>query len=90
MKRLACIVLSLLLLSSLVACQPDASQTGSPPNESSSDVSASSDSSGEAGAYDTPLEISMSVRYADQCGTHVRNEIIKEKFNLTFEYVPVN
>lgn len=45
---------------------------------------------GEAGAYDTPLEISMSVRYADQCGTHVRNEIIKEKFNLTFEYVPVN
>ena len=40
--------------------------------------------------YDKPLKVSICVTEAEKHGTHARNEFIKDKFNLTFEYVPVN
>ncbi|MDR2649173.1 MAG: hypothetical protein LBB94_05575 [Clostridiales bacterium] len=40
--------------------------------------------------YETPLVVSMNVMNAEKNGRHVRNEIIAEKFNMTFDYIPVN
>ena len=88
MKRILAVVLALTMLLSLTACQsaaPKDDVTLSPSLETTEPTDRT-----EEKTYGKPLEVSMSVRYADQCGTHVRNEIIKEKFNLTFEYVPVN
>ena len=77
MKKLACLLLVLLLVVPLVACQTDSGGGGG------GDATVSGD-------YSTPVQVSMNVMNAEKNGKHARNEYIKEKFNLTFEYIPVS
>lgn len=77
MKKLACLLLVLLLVVPLVACQTDSGDGGG------GDATVSGD-------YSTPVQVSMNVMNAEKNGKHARNEYIEEKFNLTFEYIPVS
>ena len=77
MKKLACLLLVLLLVVPLVACQTDSGGGGG------GDATVSGD-------YSTPVQVSMNVMNAEKNCKHARNEYIKEKFNLTFEYIPVS
>lgn len=77
MKKLACLLLVLLLVVPMVACQPGGK----------GDVAGDATVSGD---YSTPIQVSMNVMNAEKNGNHARNEYIKEKFNLTFEYIPVS
>ncbi len=76
--RLACAMLVLALLVPLAACQ------GGGGGGKAADVAAAS------GDYSQPIVISQDVLQAEKHGHHARNEFVKEKFNLTFEYIPIS
>jgi len=80
MKKLTCLLLVLMLIVPLVACQGGGSATSG----GKSGVAAAS------GDYSKPIQISLDVLNADKHGHHARNDFVKEKFNLTFEYIPVS
>ncbi|MCL2059493.1 MAG: hypothetical protein FWH01_10630 [Oscillospiraceae bacterium] len=90
-----------LLLFSLVACaapqgaQPAATSAVQQTQTTAGQTAAAATTSEQepepdSNAYEKPLVVSMNVTEAEKCGTHVRNEYIKERFNLTFEYIPIN
>lgn len=94
MKKLLTLVLALLMVVSLAACAPAAQE----PAESPSTPAAEGEeqpaaTEGEEPAGETTLEpvtLSQNVLEAEKHGNHARNEFVKEKFNLTYEYIPVS
>ncbi len=99
MKKLSVLALALMMALSMAACQ------GSSPTPASASTDASAAKTTETAKaeqtttpdqpdadnpYAEPIVVSMNVMNAERNGHHVRNEIIQEKFNLTFNYVPCN
>ncbi len=99
MKRLLTLVVALLMVASLAACTPSASSpagdapvaatpapaTAKPADDTGDEAAAEE----PASAYADPVVVSMNVLNAERHGNHVRNEIVKELFNLSFDYFPV-
>ncbi len=98
MKKLISLVLVLmLLLTFAVGCQDDTTTTAAPGGDDTTTTTTKDDGGedttepSEGGSdYAEPIQVSMNVMNAEKNGNHARNEYIKEKFNLTFEYVPVS
>lgn len=99
MKKLISLLVVLLMVVSLVACStPSQAPSDTPADQPSApaDKPADDDPADEpadppaAGGYETPVQVSMNVMDAEKNGNHVRNEIVKEMFNLTFEYIPTS
>ena len=94
MKKLLTLVLALLMVLSLVACSPAQTPAESPAEEPAAETPADGGDSGEAPAAEgsdlEPVVLSQNVLDAEKHGNHARNEFVKEKFNLTYEYIPVS
>ena len=96
MKKLLTLVLALIMVLSLAACsQQTATQDPTKaPEETKAAETVGGDESPEAQPAETtdlaPITLTQNVLNAEKCGTHARNEFVKEKFNLTYEYVPVS
>ncbi len=104
MKKLTCLLLVLLLIVPLAACQSTAPQTEEPAantaevegpsapeaEEPAGEEAPETEAPATDSAYANPVEVSISVLEAEKNGQTAKNEFIKNKFNLTFEYVPVS
>ena len=94
MKKLLTLVLALLMVLSLVACSPAETPAESPADTAGAESPASDggDAAEEPaeGSELTPVVLSQNVLEAEKHGNHARNEFVKEKFNLTYEYIPVS
>lgn len=94
MKKLLILVLALLMVLSLVACSPAETPAESPADTAGAESPASDggDAAEEPaeGSELTPVVLSQNVLEAEKHGNHARNEFVKEKFNLTYEYIPVS
>lgn len=95
MKKLLSLVLALLMVLSLVACaKTEAPKADAPAADApAADAPAADAPAADAPAADAALEevvLSMNVLDAEKHGKHARNEYVKEKFNLTFDYIPVS
>ncbi len=94
MKKLLTLVLALLMVLSLVACSPAETPAESPADTAGAESPASDggDAAEEPaeGSELTPVVLSQNVLDAEKHGKHARNEFVKEKFNLTYEYIPVS
>lgn len=94
MKKLLTLVLALLMVLSLVACSPAETPAESPADTAGAESPASD--GGDAveepaeGSELEPVVLSQNVLEAEKHGNHARNEFVKEKFNLTYEYIPVS
>ena len=95
-KKLVSLALALLMVLSLAACAPTAAPeaTEAPAAESP----AASDDGGETPAepaaegettYDTNITISMNVLDAEKTGGTERDAWFNEKFNVTWDFIPV-
>lgn len=91
MKKLACLLLALLMVLGLAACQPAESTTDNP--QPSAEATPTDDGSEGAPAvessYDTHLTISMNVLDAEKTNTTRRDEWFREKFNIDWDLIPV-
>lgn len=94
MKKLLTLVLALLMVVSLAACAPAAQEPAeSPSTPAAEGEEQPAGTEGEEPAGETTLEpvtLSQNVLEAEKHGNHARNEFVKEKFNLTYEYIPVS
>ncbi|MDR2514622.1 MAG: hypothetical protein LBD02_05350 [Christensenellaceae bacterium] len=97
MKRLLTLGLALLLVLSMAACQspsPGGEPTAAPATDKPATSAPATGDATEAPAagpdYSTPLTVSMNVLNAEKNGIDVRHEIVKEIFNLSFDYVPID
>lgn len=94
MKKLLTLVLALLMVLSLVACSPAETPAESPADTAGAESPASDggDAAEEPaeGSELEPVVLSQNVLEAEKHGNHARNEFVKEKFNLTYEYIPVS
>lgn len=93
MKKLLTLVLALVMVLSLAACAktpaPAQDPTKAPENTQAAQPSDDDEPKEPAGEL-SPVVLSMNVLNAEKQGTHARNEFVKEKFNLTFDYIPVS
>lgn len=96
MKKLLTLALALIMVLSLAACAPaattpdpsaDPAPAASPDN--TADPADPADPGEEPAALE-PIVLSQNVLDADKCGNSPRTEFIKEKFNLTYDYIPVS
>ena len=95
MKKLLSLVLALVMVLSLVACaKTEAPKADAPAADApAADAPAADAPAADAPAADAeldPIVLSMNVLDAEKHGNHARNEYVKEKFNLTFDYIPVS
>ena len=100
MKKMLSLVLAVLMMLALVACAgtpsaaPAATKAPAKTEDKAADTTTdAADEEAEEPAeslYATPVVVSMNVMNAERNGNHIRNEIIKEKFNLTFDYIPTS
>lgn len=96
MKKLLSLVLALLLVLSLASCAKTETPAADKPaaDAPAAEAPAADDKPAtEAPAADAelaPVVLSQNVLNAEKQGTHARNEFVKEKFNLTYEYIPVS
>ncbi|MGI5885318.1 MAG: hypothetical protein ACOX83_10225 [Candidatus Spyradocola sp.] len=94
MKKLLTLVLALLMVLSLAACSPTEAPAESPAGDAGAESPADegTEPSGDAaeGTELSPVVLSQNVLDAEKHGNHARNEFVKEKFNLTYEYIPVS
>lgn len=93
MKKLLSLILALLMVLSLASC----AKTETPANTPAADAPAADAPAADEPATDEPaaaelepVVLSMNVLNAEKHGNHARNEYVKEKFNLTYEYIPVS
>ncbi|MDR3086297.1 MAG: hypothetical protein LBU47_08300 [Christensenellaceae bacterium] len=96
MKKFLTLGLALLLVLSIAACQSPtpggesaAPATDKPATSAPAEGGATAAPEGGSN-YDTPLTVSMNVLNAEKNGIDVRHEIVKELFNLSFDYVPID
>ena len=89
MKKLLALVLVVLMALSLVAC---AKTETAGKGGKKADIKMTADGQIDYANLGklSEVKLSQSVLDADKCGNHARNEFVKEKFNLTFEYIPVS
>lgn len=99
MKKLACLLLALLMVLGLAACQPAETTTENPQpsaeatQDAGGETAPTDDESQGAPAvessYDTHLTISMNVLDAEKTNTTRRDEWFREKFNIDWDLIPV-
>lgn len=99
MKKLACLLLALLMVLGLAACQPAETTTDNPQpsaeaTQDAGDETAPTDDESQGApavesSYDTHLTISMNVLDAEKTNTTRRDEWFREKFNIDWDLIPV-
>ena len=92
MKKLLSLVLALLMVLSLASCAKTETPAADTPaaDAPAAEAPAADADAPAAEAELEPVVLSMNVLNAEKHGTHARNEYVKEKFNLTYEYIPVS
>ena len=70
------------------APETDAPETDAP--ETDAPETDAPETEAPAAGYETPIRVSMNVMDAEKNGIDARAEFVEEKFNLTFDYLPVS